>query len=50
MNKAGSGEKLCKTFSFILQYKYAQIFKHASLNYEIKVTDFYRLKITFLRF
>jgi len=26
---------------------YIQIFKHVSLNYEIKITDFYRLKNTF---
>lgn len=48
MNKAGSGEKLWKTFTFILQYKYAVIFKHILLNYEIKITDFYGFKITFL--
>lgn len=46
MNKAGSEEKTCKTFAFELQYKYAQIFKYVSLNFEIKVTDFYRFKIT----
>lgn len=48
MNEAGSEEKLCRTFAFTLQYKYAQIFKHVSLSYEITVTDLCRLKITFL--